>query len=168
MKKNNNYTINFEARTITITKKFGKEASEFGTEAFEIMKQLRAEFPDFQFVYKTIQKKENKESFKGLTIDEMKRFIAERSDEELITFEKVVEIASCKQGKYAIVKKWFLDNYKEEYKAEIANITPKKVDLSAKPKKKTTTIEDIMAMKAPKEIESTEEKNEEVSLAEAM
>lgn len=169
MRKNNNYTINFETRTITITKKFGKEASEFGTKAFEIMKQLREEFPDFQIAYKTIQKKENKESFKGLTLVEMERFIAERSDEELEYFKKVVEVADCRQGKYAIIKKWFLDNYKEEYKAELTNITPKKVDLSAKPERKTTDVEDVLAnMKAPKQAVSTAEENEEVNFAEAM
>lgn len=155
MRKNNNYTINFEARTITITKKFGKEASEFGTQAFETMKQLRAEFPDFQFVYKTIQKKENKESFKGLTIDEMKRFIGARSAEELETFEKVEAIAECKQGKYAIIKKWFLDNYKEEYKKEIANITAKKVE---EPEENNAEVEEALAeIKAPKQDMSTEE-----------
>lgn len=147
---NTNYTINFEAMTITITKKFAKEASQFGTEAFREMQMLRKEFEGFQFAYKTIKKAEKKEKFEGLTIKEMRRFLGARSEVELETFNKVVEIASGKQGKYAIVRKWFLDNYKEEYKTEIANIKAQKEAVA--PVVAEEKIEDVLAgIKAPKE-----------------
>ena len=90
------------------------------------MQQLRKEFTGFSFVYKTIEKKENKKSYKGLSIDEMKRFISNRTDEEMDMFEKVLELASNRQGKYAVVKKWFLDNYKEAYATEIEKIKENK------------------------------------------
>lgn len=122
MSKNTNYTINFETEEIIITKKFGKAASQIGTPEFKVMQQLRNEFKGFSFVYKTIEKKENKKSYKGLSIDEMKRFISNRTDKEIQTFEKVLALASNRQGKYAIVKKWFLDNYKEDYAKEIEKI----------------------------------------------
>lgn len=122
MSKNTSYTINFEAEEIIITKKFGKAASQIGTPEFKVMQQLRKEFTGFSFVYKTIEKKENKKSYKGLSIDEMKRFVFTRTDEEVDMFEKVLALASNKQGKYAIVKKWFLDNYKEDYAMEIDRI----------------------------------------------
>lgn len=122
MSKNTNYTINFEAEEIIITKKFGKAASQIGTPEFKVMQQLRKEFTGFSFVYKTIEKKENKKSYKGLNIDEMKRFVSTRTDEEIDMFEKVLALASNKQGKYAIVKKWFLDNYKEDYAMEIDRV----------------------------------------------
>ena len=76
MSKSTNYTINFEAEEIIITKKFGKAASQIGTPEFKVMQQLRKEFTGFSFVYKTIEKKENKKSYKGLNIDEMKRFVS--------------------------------------------------------------------------------------------
>ncbi len=126
MSKNTNYTINFEAEEIIITKKFGKAASQIGTPEFKVMQQLRKEFTGFSFVYKTIEKKENKKSYKGLSIDEMKRFISNRTDEEMDMFEKVLELASNRQGKYAVVKKWFLDNYKEAYATEIEKIKENK------------------------------------------
>lgn len=122
MSKNTSYTINFEAEEIIITKKFGKAASQIGTPEFKVMQQLRKEFTGFSFVYKTIEKKENKKSYKGLSIDEMKRFVFTRTDEEVDMFEKVLALASNKQGKYAIVKKWFLDNYKEDYAMEIDRV----------------------------------------------
>lgn len=120
MNKNTNYTINFETEEIIITKKFGKAASQIGTPEFKIMQQLRKEFAGFSFAYKTIEKKENKKSYKGLSIEEMKRFLSNRSEKDAEMFEKVLEVAANKQGKYAIVKKWFLNNYKEVYSEEIA------------------------------------------------
>lgn len=120
MNKNTNYTINFEAEEIIITKKFGKAASQIGTPEFKVMQQLRKEFAGFSFAYKTIEKKENKKSYKGLSIDEMTRFISNRTDAEQEMFKKVLAVAANIQGKYAIVKKWFLDNYKEAYSEEVA------------------------------------------------
>lgn len=117
MRKSNNYSINFEEGTITITKKFGKAASQIGTPEFKEMKELRKEFEGFKFVYKTIERKENKKTYKNLTIATMKEFIGslENSEEELTKFENVEELVKDKKGKYAIIKKWFLDNYKEQY-----------------------------------------------------
>ncbi|CAK7050359.1 MAG: hypothetical protein ENTB_02416 [Enterocloster aldenensis] len=123
MNKATNYSINFETEEIIITKKFGKAASQIGTPEFKVMQQLRKEFEGFSFVYKTIERKENKKSYKGLSIDEMKRFLSDnRTEEEKEMFEKVLAVAANKQGKYAIVKKWFLDRYKEAYSKEVEAI----------------------------------------------
>ena len=84
------------------------------------MQQLRKEFAGFSFAYKTIEKKENKKSYKGLSIDEMTRFISNRTDAEQEMFKKVLAVAANRQGKYAIVKKWFLFFYKEAYSEEVA------------------------------------------------
>ena len=83
------------------------------------MKELRKEFAGYSIVYKTIEKKENKKSYKGLTIEEMIRFVSGMSVEEQEVFNKVIEVASNRQGKYAIVKKWFMNHYKEAYAKEI-------------------------------------------------
>lgn len=122
MNKNTGYAINFEKEEITITKKFGKAASQFGTPEFDIMQKLRKDFTGYSFTYKTIEKKENKKSYKGLTIDEMKRFISNRTEKEQEMFKKVLTLAANRQGKYAIIKKWFLDNYKEAYSKELESI----------------------------------------------
>lgn len=122
MNKTTNYSINFETEEIIITKKFGKAASQIGTPEFKVMQQLRKEFEGFSFVYKTIERKENKKSYKGLSIDEMKRFLSNKTEEEKEMFEKVLAVAANKQGKYAIVKKWFLDRYKEAYSKEVEEI----------------------------------------------
>ena len=52
----------------------------------------------------------------------MKRFLATVGEEDVKLFEKVCEIAESKQGKYPVVKKWFLNNYKEAYEKELENL----------------------------------------------
>lgn len=131
MSKNTNYTINFETEEIIITKKFGKAASQIGTQEFRVMQQLRKEFAGFSFAYKTIEKKESKESYKGLSIEEMKRFVSNRRDEDKEKFEKVLALAENKQGKYAIVKKWFLDNFKDAYLKEVEMIKVAEIEEAA-------------------------------------
>ena len=113
MKKTNGYKVDFAAKVITITKRFGNAAGVLGTPEFEIMQQLR------KFQYKTIERNENKETYKHLTIDEMKRFLSTREDSQsaLVQFARVENVVGNRKGKYAVIKKWFLKNYKEEYNA---------------------------------------------------
>lgn len=122
MNKNNGYRVeNIEAK-IYITKKFAKAASQIGSYEFELVKQLRKDFPDYKFEYREISKNDNKRSYNGLSIDEMRRFIEANRSDDLELFEKVVAVAAAKRSKYAAVKKWFLDNYKDAYNTEIENI----------------------------------------------
>ena len=118
MNKTTGYSINFAGRKIIITRRFGKAASQIGSTEFNTMQQLLRDFAGFDIEYKEIARRENKKSYCGLSIDEMKRFLADKPV-ELEKLEKVIKIAENKRGKYAIVKKWFLDNFKEEYNAEI-------------------------------------------------
>ena len=119
MKKTNGYKVDFAAKVITITKRFGNSAGVLGTPEFEIMQQLRKEYADYKFQYKTIERNENKETYKHLTIDEMKRFLSTREDSQsaLVQFARVENVVGNRKGKYAVIKKWFLKNYKEEYNA---------------------------------------------------
>lgn len=116
------YELNVAEGKIVITKVFQKKASVYGSNEYNVLVNLRRDLPDYQIEVKEIKKKENKKSYKGLNIDEMKRFINTRGEEEQQAFEKVLLIAEGKQGKYAMVKKWFLDNYKEIYVPEIETI----------------------------------------------
>ena len=113
------YKINAAARTIELTKKFEKAASVYGSEEYRLLVALMNDFPTFTVVVKEIKRKEGKKSYKGLSIEEMRRFVTTLGAKDLATFNKVVEIAKQKKGSYALIKKWFLDNYKEAYEAEI-------------------------------------------------
>ena len=52
----------------------------------------------------------------------MRRFLSTIGEADVKLFEKVCEIAEGKQGKYAVIKKWFLNNYQEAYEKELENI----------------------------------------------
>ena len=117
-----NYTINAAKKEIIITKKFEKAANIINSNEYKDLVILMRDFPDFQIKVKEIKKKSNKKTYNGLTIDEMKRFISTRTEEEAALFDKVVAIAKHKKGSYAITKKWFLNKYKEAYDKELEQI----------------------------------------------
>lgn len=122
MKKLSKITFNHVAKEIIITKAFEVEANVIGSPAYDELVRIRKDFPDYTIRRKEIAKKENKKSFKGLTIDEMKRFLTTVGKEDVELFEKVCKIAEKKQGKYAVIKKWFLNNYQEAYEKELENL----------------------------------------------
>ena len=81
---------------------------------------MRKDFADFDIIMKTIEKKENKTSYSGLSIIKMKAAISymTKDDKEAVSlFEKYVEVYKGQKGKYATIKKLFLDKYKKDYNA---------------------------------------------------
>lgn len=122
MKNNTNFKINVTAGTIEMTKKVEKEIQNINSQVYLEFVQLKRDFPDYKMVVKTIKKNEAKESYKGLTIKEMERFVATQGESATAKFKQVQEVAEARKGSYAIIKKWFLDNYKEAYSKEIEQI----------------------------------------------
>ncbi|MCD7725327.1 MAG: hypothetical protein LUI12_07220 [Clostridiales bacterium] len=132
MKNTKGYKIKFDTKEIIITKKFSKAAGTIGTTEYGEMCKLRNDYGDFHIIIKSIEKKENKVAYKGLSVEEMRRFIkTNRSQDELDLFKKVVELQEGNKGKYAAVKKWFLDRYKDMY-------TPLSEELAAAAEKAIT------------------------------
>ena len=95
MKTTTNYTINAATKEIIITKRFEKAANNIGSNEYKDLVTLMKDFPEFSIKVKEIKKKKGKKTYNGLTLDEMRRFIGTRSEEELILFERVVE-SPCK------------------------------------------------------------------------
>ncbi len=120
--KTNGVSFNHAAKVIIITKAFEKAANNIGSTEYNELVKIRRDFPDYTIKRKEIEKNTSKQSYKGLTVKEMKRFIATRSEKEVELFDKVCEIAKNKQGKYAVIKKWFLDNYQKVYEKELENL----------------------------------------------
>ena len=120
--KTNGVNFNHAAKEIIITKAFEKAANKVGSTEYNELVKIRKDFPDYTIRRKEIEKNTSKQSHKGLTVKEMKRFISTRDEKEVALFERVCEIAENKQGKYAVIKKWFLNNYKDEYEKEIENL----------------------------------------------
>ena len=116
-----NYTFNHTDKKIFITRRFENAANIIGSDAYNKLVRLTKDFPTYSISIIEPKKKQGKVSYKGLTIDEMKRFVSTIGTDETALFNKVIEIAQNKTSPYAVIKKWFLNKYKEDYLNEIAN-----------------------------------------------
>lgn len=119
MKNTKGYEINFEEGAIILTRRFYKAAGVVGSDEYNALVTLRKDFADLGIKIKDIKKKENKVSYSGLSVTKMKAAISYMTnDEEAVKlFEKYVEVYKGQKGKYATIKKLFLDKYKKEYNA---------------------------------------------------
>lgn len=120
MKNTKGYEINLEAGKIIVTRKFSKAAGVVGSDEYNTLVTLRKDFADFDIVMKAIEKKENKTSYSGLSVIKMKAaisYMTKNNEEAVSLFEKYIEVYKGQKGKYATLKKLFLDKYKEEYNA---------------------------------------------------
>lgn len=113
-------TINFEKNTIEMTKTEAKEAGKFGSEKFNELVKLRTLCPDFEIVVKA--NSTNKDTYKGLDYDYMKRYIEahDNKEENLKMFyklrglnEKGERDVAIKEYSYGDVRMWFLATYPE-------------------------------------------------------
>ena len=121
MKKNENYTIDFATETVIVSKKFLKEAGIYGSPAYNTLKDIRRDNPTFPIVVREIKKKENKKSYRNLTVDNMKFFVQNCMEDNrpqearLAEFEAVKALSKVQSSPYSYIKAWFLKTYGEEY-----------------------------------------------------
>lgn len=119
MKNTTNYVINFADTTITVSKKYLKEAGcDIRSEAYQTIKQLREDFPNFKIVEKEIKHKEGKQTYDKLNYKTMRQQIELREGKEnaaavLEEFEHIIQLSKVHPGPYAFVKTWFLNRYKD-------------------------------------------------------
>ena len=122
MRTNNGYEINYIENTITVTKKFLKDAGVIGSPAYNELARVRKDLPDFQIVQREITKKQGKKTYGKLTYKVMADFIAEKEEKNapavLVEFERVKALSKVKAGQYAFVKTWFLNRFKNEFQQE--------------------------------------------------
>ena len=111
-------TINHTDKTITVSKDFLQKAGQFGTPEFREALQMKADFPDYFLVERTIKRNPQKRTYGHLTYEKMENFIQGReteADKALAEFEAIKRWARTQNAAYAKVKKWFLDKYKEAF-----------------------------------------------------
>ena len=126
-------TINYEKKTIEMTKTEAREAGNPTSEKFNELMKLRTVFPDFEVIVKTSSAK--RDTLKGLDYEFMKKYI-EKHDENganLKMFytlrgmnEKGERDLLIEERTYGEVKMWFLATYTEIEKFN--NETKKKLN----------------------------------------
>ena len=116
----NLFTINFAEKSIVASKTTLKKASIPNSPEYKALMKLMKQNPTFAIAEKDIKQKEGKITYKGLNTAFVKTYIAIQSnaDELMKQYEKASEM-----GKFPLVRKWFLDTFKnfnmEEAKGEI-------------------------------------------------
>lgn len=124
-----NYEINYNENAIIVTKAFLKEAGVYNSEAYNILKGLRTDLPNFEIKQKEIRKNSNKKTYGKLTYQRMEEYIIfdieknnQKEEKEklkkiiakaLEEFKTVKTMATFKASPYAYTKNWFLKKYKD-------------------------------------------------------
>ena len=106
-KQKNGYQINFVTNTVTVTRKFLEDASLIGTDAFNIMLQLRQ--MNLTIVVKAPAKKKNK----ALTYAKMQKFISclDEADKYQTMFDAVRKESKGMPAPYKYVVSWFYNTF---------------------------------------------------------
>jgi hypothetical protein len=101
-----NITINYTKKTIEITKSFEKKAREYGSDAYQTLRNLKNEFPKFELVVKAPK---SSNTFKGMDYDFMEEYIKKQAnaDELMESFKKLRE----NEFSYGEIKQWFIGKF---------------------------------------------------------
>ena len=71
----NTLKINHENRTLVMDRTFAKAASFVGSNEYNLLQDARRDYPSYQVTLRSIKKKEDKESYRGLTYKYMEDYI---------------------------------------------------------------------------------------------
>lgn len=109
--KKNVFVINFVEGTISGSMSALKKASNPNSAEYKELTAKMAAHPNFKVVEKESNTKKN--TYEGLNFPMMRNYINSLSnaDEMMAEFEAVKKMAG---GKYGLVKKWFLDTFKND------------------------------------------------------
>ena len=131
------FSINFTNNTIYGSKSALKKASNPNTAEHKELMKVLAEHPTFKVAEK--EPNENKNTYKDMDFKFMRNYINAQSnaDELMAEFETAKAMFG---GKYPLVKKWFLDTFKDdtdtfkvsEAKKQIANAKVNRVKVTTR------------------------------------
>lgn len=132
----NTYKIDFAANTITITADFAKAMNDPTSAEYQIVAQVRKDFPEMRIIRKTHKtpskyqtktgEKFNCNQFKNLTYKNMETFImglpaAEAYMEEYLFLKNYA--AEVQTNGYTIIRRWFVAQFPEFRKNPLAYLT---------------------------------------------
>lgn len=102
-------------KEIRMTKRFYKQSMEYGSYECNMLSHIVREFPQFSLVIHASQP-HNKALFPSFA--QMEKWIALNASDyesEMQEFRRTVELAHCYKNVYNFVRKWFFQNYGEQY-----------------------------------------------------
>lgn len=106
----NAYKIDFTTNTMTITRSFERAANRPGSEEYELLKKIRADFPAMTIVHKTCVGRLSR--YRGLTYEAMECYIMASGNTALLAeFQQVKQCAAISSNAYCVVRSWFLAHF---------------------------------------------------------
>ena len=111
----NTLKINHENRTLVMDRTFAKAASFVGSNEYNLLQDARRDYPSYQVTLRSIKKKEDKESYRGLTYKYMEDYIRSHANAaaNMAEYHQQRLLAECHSIRYPNIKKWFLAKYPE-------------------------------------------------------
>ena len=116
----NTLKLDHERQLVVMDRTFAKKAQDTRREEHSHLQNVRRDYPDYRVIRRTIRKNPNKDTYKGLTYDYMRVYIAAHAPQEkvsaaVVEFDEKVLISrshsSCRR--YPAIKAWFLEQYPE-------------------------------------------------------
>ena len=92
-----------------VSKKFAKNAKVFGSEEYLMWKEYRMDFPKAIMVVKEIKKNHGKKTNRNMTYENMKIYISEHANKDVMLneFARQLKISKIKKNPYRYVLSWF-------------------------------------------------------------
>lgn len=132
-----NYRIDFSTMTLIMTADFAEKAYDPETDEYKTLMRLKKDFPDLKTSHKThatpksyTSKKTGEKfkdnQFKGLTYENMERFLAAipNSEEYQAEYEYAKDIAEeLRMKPYILSRDWFLTQFPKYRKNALAYLT---------------------------------------------
>ena len=107
--------VNHETRVLVMDKSFAKAAAIVGSNEYNLLQSARKDYPEYAVTTRTIRKKENKESYRGLTYAYMEDYIASHADSaaRMREYQELRLLAQCHSVRFPHIKNWFLATFPE-------------------------------------------------------
>ena len=132
----NTYKIDFAANTITITADFAKAMNDPSSAEYQIVAQVRKDFPEMRIIRKTHKtptkyqtktgEKFNCNQFKNLTYENMERFMMGLPNGDVYMTEYLFlrnHAAEIQTNGYTLIRRWFVAQFPEFRKNPLAYLT---------------------------------------------
>ena len=105
---------------LVMDRTFAKNCAIAGSAEYNLLQSARKDYPNFTVEQRTIKRNANKECYRGLTYEYMKKYIASHESEETVDtvmaeLEEMILISKCHSMgyRYPTIKAWFLAKYPE-------------------------------------------------------
>lgn len=128
------YKIDFATQTLTMNYKFAEESMKFSTKEYNLLKKVKADFPNLKIVTKAGRKITTPRKTKRLSYNNMEKYIRtfENSEELLAMFNLAKDRSATAKSPYKFVCDWFLMQF-PNYNSfgETTDINTKVIPISA-------------------------------------